>query len=459
MTKPLPSQAPLETRIPKLRAVPGGRTDQPAQADLSEATVLAACLLDASLIAGFDWLKPEHFRLGEHRYTWAALQALQAASQAPLRAVPCGVDVARELQRSGRLADVGGMVALTKLVDATPDVIDLRAHAEAVHAAHQQRAIGAWADSLSATARTTEANPQALLDGATSALASLQAQTRLGQPPGVLLGEAAAAAVDSLALSEPGAARLSTGFRDIDALGGGGPARGALWVLGGRPGEGKTALAQAIAQNVAWARESAAFFSLEMSRAELGLRALACESGCPVNAAGTPEEIAALREAADRIRRLPLWIDDTPGLSLDDLRQRVRTLAVRARSKGRPLRLVVVDYLQLVRVQHIPGRKRSDEIAEVSTTLKALARELDLVVLALAQLNRESEREARRPRMTDLRDCGQIEQDADWIGILWRSKETPAWQTDLAICKQRTGPKTADLRLGWQPEIVRFDDA
>lgn len=456
MTAQIPPSQATDRPFPKLRAVPGSGRPLPAEETLAEAAVLAACLLDPGKVAALDWLAPEHFFLGMHAQIWAALLAV--APDAP-PGEPCLVLVALALKTSGHLAEVGGVAALGQLVDLTPSVgeAQLQACAEAVHAAHQQRQIGAWASSLSATARTSPTAPDALLEGAASALADLQAQGRAGQPPGVLLGDAAAAWVDSLDAPEAASSVLSTGFRTLDGLAGG-MGRGNLWVLGGRPGMGKTALAQCVAMNVAWAQESVAFFSLEMSRAELSARSLASESGVPSSGAPTPEVKAALREATARIKRLPLWIDDTPGLPLAELQRRAKLLAARSRAKGRRLALVVVDYLQLVSVPHVPGRKTSDEIAEVSKALKVLARHLDCPVLALAQLNRSSESEGRRPRMTDFRDCGQIEQDADWAGILWRRKDTPEWQVDLAVCKQRKGPKNQDLKLGWQPELTRFDD-
>lgn len=456
MTKQPPLQA-SERSFPHLRVVPGGAEEVTASADLSERVVLAACMSDASLIDGFDWLLPEHFRLGQHARVWAALRSLQAASPAPLPPAPCLVDVARQLHSDGRLVEVGGTAALAQIVDLTPDVIDLESHAEAIHAAYQQRQIGSWAASLSAVARTTPTAPGALLDGAASALADLQAQARVGQPPGVLLGDAAAQLVATLDAPEPVSHRISTGFSTLDGEAGG-MGRGHLWILGGRPSMGKTALAANIVLNVAWAQESAAMFSLEMTREEISARCLASEGGIPMNAQRNPESREAMADAAARIKRLPFWIDDTPGLSLAELQRRARALAARSRAKGRRLALIVVDYLQLLSVPHVHGRKRADEIAEVSKSLKLLARQLDCTVLALAQLNRESEREQRRPRMTDLRDCGQIEQDADWIGILWRQKNTPEWETDLAICKNRGGKMTEDLKLGWQPELTRFSD-
>lgn len=442
---------------PRLRAVPSPGI-LPAEETLSESVLLSACLLDPSKIATFDFLAPEHFFLSAHARVWAALQALQAAAPGPLPPGDgCLIDVARWLRSQGYLADVGGTEGLSRLLDQAPEVIDLQTHAEAIHAAHQQRQIGAWASTLSATARTSPTAPELLLEEAATHLASLQAQARVGQPPGVLLGEAAAQWVDALDAPMVESQVLSTGFTALDGLAGG-MGRGDLWVLGGRPGMGKTALAQCIALNAAWSQESVAFFSLEMSRADLSARALASESGVPSTGTIGPEAKAALREASTRIRRLPLWIDDSTPLSLEELQRRSRALAARAQSKGRRLALVVVDYLQLITVPHIHGRKRADEIGEVSKALKRLARQLDCAVLALAQLNRESEKEQRRPRASDLRDCGQIEQDADWVGILWRDRDTPDWQADLAICKQRKGPKSVDVRLGWQAELTRFGD-
>lgn len=454
--KTSPPQA--ERSFPHLRVVPGEAKDVAGGADISERVMLAACMSDASLIAGFDWLLPEHFRLGQHARIWSAIRSLQTSSETPLPASPCLVDVARKLHEEERLVEVGGTAALTQILDLTPDVIDLEPHAEAIHAAYQQRQIGSWAASLSATARTTPTAPGTLLDGAASAIADLQAQARVGQPPGVLLGDAAAQLVASLDAPEPVSPRLSTGFTTLDGAAGG-MGRGHLWILGGRPSMGKTALATNVVLNVAWAQESAAMFSLEMTREEISARCLASEGGIPMNAQRDPEAREAMVDAAARIKRLPFWIDDTPGLSLAELQRRARALAARSKAKGRRLALIVVDYLQLLSVPHVHGRKRVDEIGEVSKALKVLARQLDCTVLALAQLSRDCEREQRRPRMSDLRDCGQIEQDADWIGILWRQKNTPEWETDLAICKNRGGKMSEDLKLGWQPELTRFSDA
>ncbi len=448
--------------IPVLGSPPPVSPDAPASSPFAEEILLKACAFNASLVARYDWLKPEHFFLKARAYIWAAMQALSARAAAPLPAAPWAHDVGLELSKMGRLKDIGGAARLADLCDEEPDIIDLDAMAESIFASWHARQIERVTTRLATEARCGSA-PESLLRGLESELVTLQALSRRPDADGVSLGDAARGAADVAAARQRGDSdailRAPTGFTEIDTLSKGGMGRGNLWILGGRPGEGKTSLALNIALNRAFDQDAVVIFSLEMSRTELGARVVASESGVPVEGDLDAEQVQALYDAADRVRRLPVLIDDTPALALDDLVRRAKRAAARLAARGKRLGLVVVDYLQLVKVARIPGRKRADEIAEVSTTLKALARELDCTVLALAQLNRESERESRRPTMIDLRDCGQIEQDADWIGMLWRQRNTPPWETDLAICKQRGGQKTADVKLGWQGHITRFSDA
>lgn len=459
MTHPLPPAS-----IPVLRPLPGASDplDLPSYSPVAEDVLLRAVLWDASLVHRFDWLKPQHFFLKARGYIWTAMLAIAARASATLPGDPWLADIALELRRTGRLADVGGTPALAKLADdLPPDTLDLDAHAETIYACWHQREIERVTLRLAKEARHGAAGPEALLTQLEGGLASLQGLSRAPDHD-ASLGTAARQAAEQLEArargEETAVSRIPTGFSDIDRLSNGGPGRGALWILGGRPGEGKTALAMNIALNMAFDGVGVGVFSLEMSRGELAARVLASESGVCVEGELDAEQVQALHEAAARVRRLPVLIDDTAGLLLDDLLARAKRMKVRLAVAGKRLGLIVVDYLQIVKVPHASGRKRVDEIGDISKALKVLARELGCVVLALAQLSRESEREKRRPRMTDLRDCGQIEQDADWVGILWRSRHTESWQTDLAICKQRTGQKTADLKLGWQGHLTRFSD-
>lgn len=460
MTHPLPTAS-----IPVLRPLPGASdsSDLPSHSPVAEEVLLRSVLWDASLVARYDWLKPEHFFLKARGFIWRAMQAIAARSSAPLPGEPWLHDIALELHNTRRLADVGGSPALAKLAqELPPDTLDLDAHAETIYACWHQREIEWAAVKLSAEARHGAGGPEGLLQKLEGSLASLQGLSRRPDADNATLGKAARDAAEQIAArargDETAVLRLPTGFEAIDRLSNGGPGRGAFWVLGGRPGDGKTALAMNIALNMAFEDVGVGVFSLEMTRAELATRVLASESGVCVEGDLDADQVQALHDAAARVKRLPVLIDDTPGLALDELLARAKRMKVRLAVSGKKLGLVVVDYLQIVKVPHVSGRKKVDEIGDISKALKVLARELDCVVLALAQLSRESEREKRRPRMTDLRDCGQIEQDADWVGILWRGRHTESWQTDLAICKQRTGQKTADLKLGWQGHLTRFSD-
>ena len=460
MTHSLPTAS-----IPVLR--PSAREpspDLPSYSPVAEEVFLRSILWNASLVHRYEWLRPEHFFLRARGFIWAAAQALAMRSAAPLVAEPWMHDIGLELQKTRRLADAGGLVALLDIAgDLPPDTLDLDAHAETIYACWHQREIERLTSTLAKEARHGSEGPEKLIDRLEGSLASLQALSRRPEDD-ASLGAAAHQAATQLEArasgkQEPTVARLPTGFVDIDRLSNGGPSRGALWILGGRPGEGKTALAMNIGVNIAFGGAGVGVFSLEMKRSELAARVLASESGVGVEGTLDADQVKALHQAAARVKRLPVLIDDTPGLLLEELLRRAKRMASRLALSGKKLGLLVVDYLQIVAVPRVAGRKRVDEIGDISKALKVLARELDCAVLALAQLSRESEREKRRPRMTDLRDCGQIEQDADWVGILWRGRHTESWQTDLAICKQRTGQKTADLKLGWQGHLTRFSDA
>ncbi len=436
----------------------------PAQAGPSEAIVLAAVLLDASALADVEWLLPEHFFLKAHSYVWQAIQALAARHSGPLPAAPWAHDVAAELARSKRLQDAGGMHAVAALVDLVPEVLDLTAHAEAVYSAWHQREIANVAARLAADARHSNASPDELLAEAEQHLVTLQALGRRQSVEWTTIGEAAAGAMGAVtarARGEEGAVtRLPTGFAEIDRLSGGGPAREALWFIGGRPGKGKTALAMNIGMNLAFDGHAVAVFSLEMTRGELAERVLSSESGVSAGSRElSDDDLQALADAAARVQRLPLVVDDTKGLTIDELERRARRIARHFAARGKRLGAIIVDYVQILQIASVPGRNRREEIKEISRRLKVLAGELKVVVIAMAQLNRAHETEMRRPRESDLAECDQMGRDADWIGLLWRRRQTPEWETDLAICKQRTGAPEADIKLGWQGHITRFSDA
>lgn len=256
-------------------------------------------------------------------------------------------------------------------------------------------------------------------------------------------------ALDSLENPKEG---LRLGIPGLDDLLGG-IHGGSLVLLAGRPGVGKTAFALWIALSVAKGGGKVGFFSLEMRAHELGLRLLAMEGGVDLHALRKGElgerELARLLEAKDRLEGLPIYIDDTPGLSLAELRARARALA----REG--LALLVVDYLGLLEA---PGETRERQVAETSRGLKALARELGLPLLALSQLSRAIERrEDKRPRLSDLRDSGALEQDADIVLFLWSplaGQSPEGEEVKVFLAKNRQGPTgevslRVDRARGW----------
>ncbi|GAB6075900.1 replicative DNA helicase [Desulfurobacterium crinifex] len=247
--------------------------------------------------------------------------------------------------------------------------------------------------------------------------------------------------------------RMTSGFHDSD-----------LVILAARPSMGKTAFSLSIAYNVA-VREgkTVAFFSLEMSREQIVTRLISQDSGVPLHKIRSgflfPQEIEKILESSDRIREAPIYIDDTPGISILEMRAKARRL-----QSERGLDLIIVDYLQLMR-----GIKRTEsrqqEVSEISRSLKALAKELNVPVIALSQLSRQVEhRSDKRPQLSDLRESGSIEQDADVVMFIHRPevyKKNPDPEeqgiAEIIIAKQRNGP-TGTVRLAFIKEFTRFEN-
>ena len=261
---------------------------------------------------------------------------------------------------------------------------------------------------------------------------------------------------------------VASGFAELDEMTSG-LQKGELIIIAARPSMGKTALALNIAEQVALQGKAVAVFSLEMSRQQLVQRLLCSRSGVDSHRLRRnmlrDQEWHKLHRACDQLMDAPILIDDTPGLSSMQLRAKARRLAAKHK-----LEMVVIDYLQLMTTG---GRaeSRQQEVSEISRAVKAMARELEVPVVCLSQLNRAAEqREGHRPRMADLRESGSIEQDADVIMMLHREEyyhqQDPHWVEDnpekvnvaeLIVAKQRNGP-TGTVNLTWMPMSTRFRD-
>ena len=247
-------------------------------------------------------------------------------------------------------------------------------------------------------------------------------------------------------------------------------------ILAARPGAGKTGLAMNMVTRVAANGCGAAVFSLEMTDLQLGYRILAAESKVNMSmfrmpTAMRPNDWVAISDTIGRLQDAPIWIDDTPAITVPEIRSRVRKLKQEIKS-GRAkaaaphgLRLVVVDYLQLCGVRDERGKTREQQVSEVSRALKALAKQEKLCVLGLSQLNRSVEtrdKKDKRPQLSDLRESGAIEQDADVVMFVFRPDMYPDHPdetkglAEIIIGKQRQGP-TGTITLRFTKEYVRFD--
>lgn len=259
---------------------------------------------------------------------------------------------------------------------------------------------------------------------------------------------------------------VTSGFKDLDAMTFGFQ-RQEMIVIAARPSMGKTSFALNIAEAAALPKKgdpaAVLVFSLEMSSSQLALRMLCSRSRVNMKllrdglVSKNGQEVNALGQAAEEFKRAPILIDDSSSITIMEMRAKARRIYARKK-----LGMIIVDYLQLVSGTD-PRAPREQQVAEVSRGLKAMAKELDLPVLVLSQLNRSSEKENRTPRLSDLRESGSIEQDADVVLMLSRPKDadekfqTAANAADLIVAKQRNGP-VGDLKLTFLQEITRFHD-
>lgn len=416
----------------------------------AERAVVGACLMDkAALPVVKDILSLTDFDATAHQTIMSAIISLADRGQPPDTVL-----LGDELRKSGVLAKVGGLAYLCELIDTTPSAANVGHYARVVRDKSIARGL------VEAAGRIIEKvhNPNG--DGTealqTYAQKEILGATSAGSGSGAV--EIRELIMETFHGIEERRKRgdalpgLSTGLRQFDALTGGLKA-GGLYVIAGRPGTGKTALGLNIAWTITDGGGRTVLFSLEMPGAELALRMLSSSAGLDGHRLSrgylANSELPAAVRATDALARLPLTIDDTGGLPIDRLMARARRIKM---EKG--LALIVVDYLQLVR----PSQRwnvREQEVAEVSRSLKTLAKELCVPVLATAQLNRGIEsRTDKRPTLADLRESGAIEQDADVIGFLSGNGDG----TDLLIQKHRQGP-TGTIRLIFDRPTQTFRDA
>jgi replicative DNA helicase len=427
----------------------------------AERAVLGGVLLenDALNVVTELPLRPGDFYKDAHNSIFEAMLALFAEGQ------PVDTVTLRErLSTAGKLQRVGGDEYLLGLTDTIPTIANIEAHAKIVleksvvrrviHACHETSARG-YGDYGSMEEYLDDAE-RAIFEVAKERLKS--GYEHINEVVLRTFEEITAAAERKEHITG-----LPTGFRHLDWYTAGFHP-GDLVICAGRPGMGKTAFAMNIAINACRARQApVAVFSLEMPKEQLARRLLCSEAGVDGNKLRTGrlsrDDWAPLTKAAGELSDLPVWMDDTPGLTLMELRAKARRLKA---DKG--LELIVVDYLQLMR-SGMKSESREQEISEISRSLKGLAKELALPVLALSQLNRGVETRGnkdKRPQLSDLRESGAIEQDADTILFIYRDEvynpeSTEKGVAEIIIGKQRAGP-TGTVKCLFRREFTRFEN-
>ncbi|HEY8368888.1 MAG TPA: replicative DNA helicase, partial [Thermodesulfobacteriota bacterium] len=379
------------------------------------------------------------------------------------------ITLAEALRVQGRLDDVGGRAGLAALADATPTAVGIEAYARPVRDRSLLRRAIAAAQAIIARGYEDPGDVDDFLDQAERSVFELS--ERRVRPSFVatrdLVREAFRVIEERAEAGNP-TTGVPTGFRDLDDMTGG-LQPGDLVIIAGRPAMGKTAFALNLAAHVALReRRGVAVFSLEMSREQLVMRMLCAEAKVDAGRLRSgflsERDWRELTRHAGRLSEAPLFIDDTPALTVLEMRAKARRLTAE-----RPLGLLVVDYLQLMRGPDQGGERREQEISEISRGLKALAKELSVPVVALSQLNRGLEmRDEKRPKLSDLRESGAIEQDADLILFLYRDVvyRNREWReanpdkvgdAEVIIGKQRNGP-IGTVHLEFVDRFTLFQD-
>lgn len=429
----------------------------------AESSVLGGLLLDNDAWDRVgDVLTDRDFYRYEHRLVFSAIGILINASK------PADViTVFEQLQNQGKAEEIGGLAYLNSLAQYVPSAGNIRRYAEIVRERSVLRKLVSASDEISANAFNPKGRPvAAILDEAEQKIFNIGeegARNKQGFQAMDTLVVDLLDRVQEMADNPNDVTGVPTGFYDLDRMTAGFQA-GDLIVLAARPSMGKTALAINIAEHVALNEGlPVAVFSMEMGAAQLAVRIVGSigriDQGHLRTGKLTDEEWPRLTEAIEKLRTISLHIDESAGLTSSELRANARRLSRQCGKLG----LIVVDYLQLMSGSSSDGENRATELGEISRGLKMLARELQCPVIALSQLNRSVEqRPDKRPMMSDLRESGAIEQDADIIMFIYRDEyytkdacKEPG-VAEVIIAKQRNGP-TGVVKLAFLKPITKFE--
>lgn len=427
----------------------------------AERWVLGSCFIDCDKLDDVALiLKPEDFFANENATIFEAMLDLREHDKRPDAPL-----VSRALIKSGKLDDVGGMEYLIRVADSVPTGHNAIHYARIVRGRALLRALRVAGFEISQLASDHTADPRDLLSKAESAVFGILDQREISEPE--ILSDVLHQAIEVIQKrqDQKGLAGVSTGYADLDAISGG-MKGGELIVVAARPGMGKSALAGNIAEKISInGNHTALFFSLEMNRLELSERMLLGIARVDGTAAknGTLSQLARRQivAACSKLAAAQCFIDDTPGRNMTEI-----AAVCRRHKRRKSLSLVIIDYLQIIEPDDRRA-PRQEQVSVISARLKRLARELNVPVLCLAQLNRQAESSTdHKPKLSHLRESGAIEQDADQVWFVHRDeyyavsdeqKKACAGKAEIIVAKNRNG-RTGSINLVWFEQFTRFEN-
>ncbi|MCE7790971.1 replicative DNA helicase [Salipaludibacillus sp. CUR1] len=429
----------------------------PPQNIEAEQAVLGAIFLeDQALVTASERLIPEDFYRTAHQHIFTVMLDLSSKNE-PVDLVT----VTDELETKKWLEEIGGVSYLSDLANAVPTAANIEYYSQIVEEKSLLRRLIRVATNIASEGYTAEEDVEAILNDAEKSILEVSQKKNAGEF--VDIKDVLIEAFDKIEMLQHTAGEVTgipTGFTELDRITAGFQ-RSDLVIVAARPSVGKTAFALNISQNVATKTdENVAIFSLEMGADQLVMRMLCAEGNIDAQRLRTgrleDEDWQRLTMAMGSLSKAGIYIDDTPGIKVKDVRSKCRKL-----KQERGLGMIMIDYLQLIQGDARSGEGRQQEVSEISRELKGLARELEVPVIALSQLSRGVEsRQDKRPMMSDIRESGSIEQDADIVAFLYRDDyyDQESEKKDIIeiiIAKQRNGP-VGTVELAFVKEYNKF---
>ena len=424
----------------------------PPHSIVAEQCLVASMMLDKDLVGQvLPKVSPEAFYLADHAIIYGIIRNLYDANR-PIDAII----LREELSKRGQLDEIGGTAYLAEILNTVPSAANGMHYADIVRDKYLLRSLIGASNEAVREAYSPHEKVDEIIDRAEKRIFEI-ANKKISNHA-TPLGEVAMEVYEMLENS--GRKGIETGFYELDdMLNGLQP--GEMIIVAARPSMGKTAFAMNLIEAMAGANQACAVFSLEMSRQQLAQRMMCSRAQIDAQRVRkgllTAGEYQRLAMMVNEMNKMPIWVDDSPGLTPLELRAKCRRL-----KQQHDIKAIMIDYMQLM---DNPGvESRQQQISDISRSIKAVARELYVPVIALSQLNRGSEgRDGHRPRMSDLRESGSIEQDADVIALLHREdyyRQTepdfiPDNIAEVIIAKQRNGP-TGTVKLTWDNKTTTF---